>query len=203
MPAEPPHRCRSTTNRPCMHRCRRRARCSLRRRGPRNRKRLCGWGWRSRSGSTRNLPLLGRERGIALRARTARKYSSVPSSGRLQRAHEPPIRSSRCPVHRARARLAAARAVPSLRPGPADSGRHLPAYLARRGASKPARKSRPPCKPCWSAVCSRCGPPTEDRVPSSTAAGLAALRQLVLDRRAMDPERFAHLRAELRLDGEG
>ena len=38
-----------------------------------------------------------------------------------------------------------------------------------------------------------------------TEAGLAALRQLVLDRRAMDPERFAHLRAELGLDraGEG
>jgi hypothetical protein len=35
-----------------------------------------------------------------------------------------------------------------------------------------------------------------------TAAGLAALRQLVLDRRAMDPERFGHLRAELRLTGE-
>ena len=33
-----------------------------------------------------------------------------------------------------------------------------------------------------------------------TEAGLAALRQLVLDRRAMDPERFAHLRAELGLD---
>ena len=33
-----------------------------------------------------------------------------------------------------------------------------------------------------------------------TAAGLAALRQLVLDRRAMDPERFAHLRVELGLD---
>jgi hypothetical protein len=32
-----------------------------------------------------------------------------------------------------------------------------------------------------------------------TEAGLAALRQLVLDRRAMDPERFAHLRAELGL----
>jgi hypothetical protein len=30
-----------------------------------------------------------------------------------------------------------------------------------------------------------------------TEAGLAALRQLVLDRRAMDPERFGHLRAEL------
>ena len=38
-----------------------------------------------------------------------------------------------------------------------------------------------------------------------TEAGMAALRQLVLDRRAMDPERFAHLRAELGLDrgGEG
>ena len=32
-----------------------------------------------------------------------------------------------------------------------------------------------------------------------TEAGLAALRQLVLDRRAMDPERFAHLRMELGL----
>ena len=30
-----------------------------------------------------------------------------------------------------------------------------------------------------------------------TEAGLAALRQLLLDRRVMDPERFAHLRAEL------
>ena len=33
-----------------------------------------------------------------------------------------------------------------------------------------------------------------------TDAGLAALRQLVLDRRAMDPARFGHLRAELGLD---
>jgi hypothetical protein len=33
-----------------------------------------------------------------------------------------------------------------------------------------------------------------------TEAGLAALRQLVLDRRAMDPARFAHLRQELGLD---
>jgi hypothetical protein len=30
-----------------------------------------------------------------------------------------------------------------------------------------------------------------------TEAGMAALRQLVMDKRAMDPERFAHLRAEL------
>ena len=35
-----------------------------------------------------------------------------------------------------------------------------------------------------------------------TDTGLAALRQLVLDRRAMDPERFAHLRAELGLNAE-
>lgn len=33
-----------------------------------------------------------------------------------------------------------------------------------------------------------------------TAAGLAALRQLLQDRRAMDPARFAHLRQELGLD---
>jgi len=33
-----------------------------------------------------------------------------------------------------------------------------------------------------------------------TDAGMAALRQLVMDKRAMDPERFAHLRAELGLD---
>ncbi len=32
---------------------------------------------------------------------------------------------------------------------------------------------------------------------------MAALRQLVMDRRAMDPERFAHLRVELGLDGVG
>ena len=33
-----------------------------------------------------------------------------------------------------------------------------------------------------------------------TAAGLAALRALAADRRAMDPARFAHLRRELGLD---
>ena len=33
-----------------------------------------------------------------------------------------------------------------------------------------------------------------------TAAGLAELRALLGDRRAMDPERFAHLRRELGLD---
>ena len=36
-----------------------------------------------------------------------------------------------------------------------------------------------------------------------TEAGLAALRQLVMDKRATDPERFAHLRAELGVDGVG
>ena len=37
-----------------------------------------------------------------------------------------------------------------------------------------------------------------------TEAGLAELRALLGDRRAMDPERFAHLRRELGLDaGEG
>ena len=35
-----------------------------------------------------------------------------------------------------------------------------------------------------------------------TESGLAALRQLVLDRRAMDPARFAHLRRELGLSSE-
>ena len=33
-----------------------------------------------------------------------------------------------------------------------------------------------------------------------TEAGLAALRQLLRDRRAMDPARFAHLRRELGLE---
>jgi hypothetical protein len=33
-----------------------------------------------------------------------------------------------------------------------------------------------------------------------TGAGLAALRQLLQDRRAMDPSRFAHLRRELGLE---
>src|ERR687886_1823523 len=36
-----------------------------------------------------------------------------------------------------------------------------------------------------------------------TEAGLEALRQLLLDRRAMDPERFAHLRQELGMGGAG
>jgi len=37
-----------------------------------------------------------------------------------------------------------------------------------------------------------------------TPAGLAALRQLLADRRAMDPTQFAHLRRELGVDsGEG
>jgi hypothetical protein len=35
-----------------------------------------------------------------------------------------------------------------------------------------------------------------------TEKGLSALRQLVLDRRAMDPERFGHLRRELGLTSE-
>jgi hypothetical protein len=34
-------------------------------------------------------------------------------------------------------------------------------------------------------------------------SGAAALRQLVMDKRAMDPERFAHLRTELGVDGVG
>jgi hypothetical protein len=36
-----------------------------------------------------------------------------------------------------------------------------------------------------------------------TSTGLAALRQLLSDRRAMDPVRFAHLRRELGLDEGG
>jgi hypothetical protein len=36
-----------------------------------------------------------------------------------------------------------------------------------------------------------------------TEAGLAALRQLVLDRRAIDPTRFGHLRRELGLESDG
>ena len=36
-----------------------------------------------------------------------------------------------------------------------------------------------------------------------TEAGLAELRALLQDRRAMDPERFAHLRRELGLDAGG
>ena len=47
---------------------------------------------------------------------------------------------------------------------------------------------------------------TSNRGPRAffTEKGLAALRQLVLDRRAIDPERFGHLRAELGLeDPEG
>ena len=36
-----------------------------------------------------------------------------------------------------------------------------------------------------------------------TEAGLTALRQLLLDRRAMDPERFAHLRRELGVELAG
>ena len=35
-----------------------------------------------------------------------------------------------------------------------------------------------------------------------TEAGQVALRQLVLDRRAMDPERFGHLRVELGFEAE-
>jgi hypothetical protein len=34
-----------------------------------------------------------------------------------------------------------------------------------------------------------------------TQKGLSTLRRLVLDRRAINPERFAHLRRELGLDG--
>jgi hypothetical protein len=43
---------------------------------------------------------------------------------------------------------------------------------------------------------------TEQRGPRAvfTAAGLAALQQLLRDRRAMDPSRFGHLRQELWLD---
>jgi hypothetical protein len=45
---------------------------------------------------------------------------------------------------------------------------------------------------------------TTNRAPRAffTEAGLAALRQIVLDRRAMDPQRFGHLRAELGLMSE-
>src|SRR5689334_8579534 len=45
-------------------------------------------------------------------------------------------------------------------------------------------------------------PPTERTGPRVflTEAGLAALRQLRQDRRAMDPARFGHLRRELGLD---
>ena len=45
---------------------------------------------------------------------------------------------------------------------------------------------------------------TTNRGPRAffTEAGSTALRELVLDRRAMDPERFGHLRTELGLDAD-
>ena len=63
------------------------------------------------------------------------------------------------------------------------------------------RRFRRPCKPCWSAACSRSRSPARSRA-FFTEPGLAALRQLVGDRRAMDPTRFAHLRTELGLTSE-
>src|SRR4051812_9483851 len=47
-------------------------------------------------------------------------------------------------------------------------------------------------------------PDDHRRLPCAffTQAGLAALRQLAQDRRALDPVRFAHIRHELGLDAE-
>ena len=69
----------------------------------------------------------------------------------------------------------------------------------RGGERRNQPKIRPRCRPCWNAACWSVR--TTERGPRAffTEAGLAALRQLVLDRRAMDPERFAHLRIELGL----
>ena len=61
----------------------------------------------------------------------------------------------------------------------------------------PSAPCSPPARFMAKAI-ARCGPDWPRAF--FTEAGLAALRQLVLDRRAMDPERFAHLRAELGLD---
>ncbi|MBV9750240.1 MAG: hypothetical protein JO157_15650, partial [Acetobacteraceae bacterium] len=46
---------------------------------------------------------------------------------------------------------------------------------------------------------------TDGRWPTAqfTEAGLTALRRLALDRRALDPARYAHVRRELGLDAEG
>ena len=66
------------------------------------------------------------------------------------------------------------------------------------------RRNQPKIPPAVQTMLERCllELRSTERGPRAffTEAGLAALRQLMLDRRAMDPERFAHLRIELGLD---
>jgi hypothetical protein len=102
-------------------------------------------------------------------------------------------------LHPTRARTASSGALPSLRAGPGDGGGHFSAHLANWRPEEPAED------PVRGAEHGRSWL-VELRITNPgpraffTENGLAALRQLVLDRRAMDPERFGHLRRELGLE---
>ncbi len=66
------------------------------------------------------------------------------------------------------------------------------------------RRGQPKIPPAVASMLARglveIGPGRHGHRAFFTAAGLAALRELAADRRAMDPARFAHLRRELGLD---
>ena len=72
------------------------------------------------------------------------------------------------------------------------------------GAGNPARRKASPSCPRPPNPCSRAGlieirPARIGYAAFLTDSGLAALRLLVLDARAMDPARFGHLREQLGL----
>jgi hypothetical protein len=67
----------------------------------------------------------------------------------------------------------------------------------RTGERRGQPKTRPPCRPWLDRGLVELQSINRGLRALFTEAGMAALRLLVLDRRAMDPERFAHLRVEL------
>ena len=69
----------------------------------------------------------------------------------------------------------------------------------RSGEKRGQPKAPPWCRPCWSAAWPRYGAVIEDRATFFTESRMTALWQLLMDRRAMHPERFGHVGAELGL----
>jgi hypothetical protein len=108
-------------------------------------------------------------------------FVSMVTRGRQNKhaGHDPPSEAGSKPLHRARARSAPSRVLPAL-----QSVRGQPKIppavqtMLERGLVEIRNTNQ------WPRA-------------FFTEAGMAALRQLVMDKRAMDPERFAHLRAEL------
>jgi hypothetical protein len=107
-------------------------------------------------------------------------------------------------IHSAGTRVDPRRDGHALRAVSGTLRRPVPAHLARRAAEK----GQPKIPKAIQGMLDRGlvgirANPMGRQAAFFTEAGLAGLRQLLRDPWAMDPERFAHLRDELEVDGAG